>query len=155
LSGDALELQQQRKALVSVIAGWDAANKRNENVHFGFRRIETDKTFGGRRVRTGEVRIAGPQQLRADFGENDRVEETIVYLDDEIRIYEYERRTITRLPRNKNRGLGCEPWTIKSFRSGVWLGELYQQNYWILRGLPVREIAKEFDSRLTKQDAHW
>jgi hypothetical protein len=155
LSGDALELQQQRKALAFVIAGWDAANTGNENVHFGFKRIELDRTFGGRRVRTGEVRIAGPNHLRAEYRENDRIEQTIVYLDDEIRIYEHEQQTIRCLPRNNKRGIGDERCTISSFLSGAWLGDLCEQNYWILRGLPVGEIAKKLEISLTKQDPHW
>jgi hypothetical protein len=138
-----------------VLHQWARANDGIRSVRYRFTLTEYDRVFERRNVVKGEVQRLWPDQLRVDLGTGRR-HEIVLFTRDEIHFFHLSKTEFIFQKPEDCSFLGEKTpersfWDL--FRLGTFLPERLQQSvYWVYGGLPVRDLSRRFEVRLTKED---
>jgi TIGR03009 family protein len=136
-----------------VLREWAKANDVIHSVRYRFTRTERDLAFDTRTVTKGEVQRLKPDLLRVDVGNaGDRT----IWLStkEKIHFFNPAGKTETIYSKPADRSFPGEKTPERSFLD-ILTRWLQQQVYWHFAGLvelPVRNLSRRFDLRLSKED---
>jgi hypothetical protein len=139
-----------------VLREWARANDAIRSMRYRFTQTEYDRVFEKREVRKGEVQLCKPDLLRVDL-DTSRQPTIVLFTSDQIHFFNPTGKTEWVYPKPADSSFLGENTPERSFRdllTGVAFQEAFQQwVYWAFAGLPVRDLPRRFDLRLTREDA--
>ncbi len=151
---------EQPDRLKTILAEYEKASNAIREIHYEFKRTDTDPIFKQKTTGTGQVTYRKPDLVRID--EKMEKEETshFLFMDRKIHLFNHLRKTEMIFgPLPKEFGYPEHP-EVYPKSDGFW-GNLLNPGVWLVGPaslylpLPIRHLEQTCQLRVTSEDEHW